>query len=104
MEYRTRGDILAKGEDEPLCLQLPHVDNIVIGRDIRRITGQQKPKKTIRGLQYAFCFPMATKVLFANAAKSREQTYLSFERITPDGPEAKEIQSQGVGMVMVCFN
>jgi hypothetical protein len=98
-EYRTSwDDVLAKGEDESLCLQLPHVDNIVIGQDIRRITGQQKPKTTIGGLQYAFCFPMTTKALFANAAKSRQQTYLTFETITPDGPEFKEIQSQGVGM------
>jgi hypothetical protein len=85
------------GDDDPLCLELTRTENVVSGPDIRKITGDAKPKTTPGGLQYAFCIPGTTKRLFSRVLASREQIYLEFEKITvEDGPIFKEIKSKGV--------
>ena len=99
-KYLTPLDtILAKGENEALCLPLRGCSNVVYGKDIRPITGEDNPKKTSGGLQYNYLFPGTTRRLFSRVQESREQTYLIFEKITiEDGPMFKKIKSLGLDL------
>lgn len=105
-EHKTPwSTILELCMDDPLCLELPNAPNVVFGRDIRKITGEEKPKTTPGGYQYSFCIPVTTKSLFSRVQRSREQTYLQFERITvEEGPVFTEVFSKGVVMTDGVFN
>ena len=92
------------GDDDRICLELVDGPNVVYGRDIRKITGEDKPKQTSNGIQYSFVFPATTKRLMSRVLESRDQIYLKFQKVTADSPVYEELKSLGVALTDGMFN
>ena len=79
------------GPEDPLLMSLTGSGHLITGPEVKAITQGAKPKVTVSGTPYAFCFPGTTLRLFSRVTETKQKMCCEIVSFGKTSPVTKQV-------------